>query len=222
MWFSDRQVNGKKSRMRNVLLAAALAVYVHSAAHAETALFAGGCFWCVESDMDHVKGVAKTVSGYAGGALEKPTYRNHPGAREAVEVEFDPKVVSYDALVRRFLRTIDAVDGGGQFCDRGPAYASAIYAMNDAQKTTAELAVKDAEQALGQKLATPVELFSRFAPSEDYHQDYYMGQNRVLTRFGLIKQADAYKRYREACGRDARVKALWGDQAYTAGKEGAS
>jgi peptide-methionine (S)-S-oxide reductase len=208
--------------MRKVLLASTFAILMHSAAHAETALFAGGCFWCVESDMDHVKGVTKTVSGYAGGESEKPTYKNHPGAREAVEVEFDPKVVSYEALARRFLRTIDAVDGGGQFCDRGPSYAPAIYAKNDAQKAAAEQAVKEAEQALGQKLATPVEPFTRFLPAEDYHQDYSMGQKRVLTRFGLIKQADAYKRYRKACGRDARVKALWGGQAYTAGKAGAS
>jgi len=187
-------------------------------AKTETAIFAGGCFWCVESDFDHVKGVTETISGYAGGTIKNPTYRNHEGNQEAVKVSFDADVVSYADLVARFLRSTDVVDAGGQFCDRGDAYTSVIFAMNDEQKKIAESAKVEAEKALGQKIVTPIRPFTTFADAEDYHQNYYLGQNRVLTRFGYIKQADAYEDYRQACGRDARVKALWGKAAYTTGK----
>ncbi len=187
-------------------------------AKTETAIFAGGCFWCVESDFDHVKGVTETISGYAGGTIKNPTYRNHEGNQEAVKVSFDADVVSYTDLVARFLRSTDVVDAGGQFCDRGDAYTSVIFAMNDEQKKIAESAKVEAEKALGQKIVTPIRPFTTFADAEDYHQNYYLGQNRVLTRFGYIKQADAYEDYRQACGRDARVKALWGKAAYTTGK----
>ncbi len=186
-------------------------------AHAasETAIFAGGCFWCVESDMDHVKGVSETISGYAGGTMANPTYENHEGYVEAVKVTFDPAVISYAALTAHFLRTIDAVDGGGQFCDRGHSYIPALVPLTPGQKQEGEQALADAAKALGETLAVTVIDTPSFTEAEGYHQNYYLGENRVLTRFGLIRQADAYKYYREGCGRDARVKALWGDAAFT-------
>jgi peptide-methionine (S)-S-oxide reductase len=185
-----------------------------SVAHAETAVFAGGCFWCVESDMDSVKGVTSTVSGYAGGSSANPTYDSHEGYTEAVKIEFDPAVISYKDLTAIFLRTIDVTDAGGQFCDRGSSYVSAIFPMDGKQTMAAKEAVAEAEKALGQKIATPVTKFTTFGKAEDYHQNYYKGDNRVVTRFGIIKQADAYKRYRKGCGRDARVKEVWGSSAY--------
>jgi peptide-methionine (S)-S-oxide reductase len=188
----------------------------HSFAKTETAIFAGGCFWCVESDMDKVKGVISTTSGYAGGSMKNPTYRNHEGNQEAVKIEFDPAIISYEKLVARFLRTIDVTDDGGQFCDRGDSYISAIFASPD-QLPVAKKAVAAASAALGQKIVTPIKPFTTFTDAEDYHQNYYLGENRVLTRFGWIKQSDAYHRYREGCGRDEQVKKVWGDKAYTPG-----
>ncbi len=211
--------------MRRILTALAFAtllapLFGATAAQAkpETAVFAGGCFWCVESDFDKIKGVTATTSGYAGGTMKTPTYRNHEGNQEAVKVEFDNAVVSYADLVAQFLRSTDVVDAGGQFCDRGDAYISAIFTMSDEQQKAAEAAKAEAEKALGQKIVTPIKPFTTFADAEDYHQNYYLGQNRVLTRFGWIKQADAYEKYREGCGRDQRVKELWGKAAYTLGR----
>ena len=183
-------------------------------ANAETAIFAGGCFWCVESDMDHVKGVSETISGYAGGEAANPTYDNHEGYTESVRVEFDPKLISYEALTAHFLRTIDAVDGEGQFCDRGNSYIPALFPLNPEQKQASSRALDAAQKTLGQPLAVKVSETTSFFPAEDYHQNYYLGTNRVLTRFGYIHQSVAYERYREGCGRDARVKELWGDGAY--------
>lgn len=183
-------------------------------AQADTAVFAGGCFWCVESDMDHVPGVTSTTSGYAGGTMENPTYENHEGYTESVKVEFDASVTSYEKLVGIFLRTIDVTDPDGQFCDRGSSYVSAIFPMDAKQRAAAEKAVAEAEKALGAKIVTPVRDFTTFTAAEDYHQNYYLGQNRVLTRFGYVVQADAYVRYREGCGRDAQVKSVWGPLAY--------
>lgn len=203
--------------IKKTFAAAILAVLPLGAAHpafAETAVFAGGCFWCVESDMDNVKGVTSTVSGYAGGTMKNPTYENHEGYTEAVKLEFDPAVVSYETLVATFLRTIDVTDAGGQFCDRGSSYVSVIFPMDAAQKAAAEKAVADAEKVLGQKIVTPVVSFTTFGNAEDYHQDYYKGDNRVVTRFGIIKQLDAYARYRKGCGRDAQVKSVWGAEAF--------
>ena len=107
----------------------------------KTAIFAGGCFWCVEADMDKVPGVTETVSGYAGGKTKNPTYENHErgGHREVVRIEFDPDVISYRELVVTFLRTIDVTDAGGQFYDRGHSYTTAIHALNEAQATTARV-----------------------------------------------------------------------------------
>ena len=203
--------------MKQVILAALLMLSgaTGEPAKAETAIFAGGCFWCVESDFDKVKGVTSTISGYAGGTLENPTYENHAGHREVVKVEFDPAVVSYETLVSYFLRTIDVIDDGGQFCDRGDSYKPEIFTTNADQKAEAEKAVAEAGKSLGKKIVTPVRPATTFTMAEDYHQNYYLGENRVLTRFGYIKQSDAYKRYRKSCGRDQQVKKVWGEKAYS-------
>jgi peptide-methionine (S)-S-oxide reductase len=204
--------------MQKLILAALVATSLTPAlaiAKTETAIVAGGCFWCVESDFDKVKGVISTTSGYAGGTMKNPTYQNHEGNQEAVKVEFDPDVISYDKLIAGFLRTIDVTDDGGQFCDRGSSYFSGIWPMDDAQKAAAEKAVKDAEASLGKKIVTPIKPFTTFADAEDYHQNYHTGENRVLTRFGWVKQSYAYEQYREGCGRDEQVKSVWGKAAFT-------
>ncbi|MFM2355976.1 MAG: hypothetical protein RLZZ528_1712 [Pseudomonadota bacterium] len=187
------------------------------AARAEVAVFAGGCFWCVESDMDKVPGVTRTTSGFTGGSVANPTYKQvskgGTGHYEAVEVTFDPARTSYAELVAIFLRSIDPLDAGGQFCDRGDSYRTAIFAKSDAQREAAAAAVAEASAALGRKVVTPVLAAKPFYPADDYHQDYYQQSEVILTRAGPKSKKSAYKFYRDACGRDARVKAVWGDQA---------
>ena len=166
-----------------------------------TAVFAGGCFWCTESDFDKMPGVLATVSGYTGGRTPNPTYKQvsagGTGHIEVVRVTYDPKRTSYAELVRRFLPTIDVVDGGGQFCDRGDSYRPAIFFANAAEKRIAETALAAASKRLGQKTAVALLPASRFTAAEDYHQDYYK------------KNPVRYKFYRWNCGRDQRLKALW-------------
>lgn len=192
----------------------------HSRAHAaetETLTVAGGCFWCVESDFESVPGVTEVVSGYTGGTIENPTYkqvtRGGTGHYEAVQIMFDPSRVSRDTLLEKFFRSVDPVDAGGQFCDRGDSYRTAIFVSNKEQTTAAEKAKSDAAAALGQKIVTPILPAAPFYEAEGYHQDYYKGTKIVLTRFGPKRQSQAYKAYRNACGRDARVKQLWGSEA---------
>jgi peptide-methionine (S)-S-oxide reductase len=184
-------------------------------ARADTAIVAGGCFWCVESDFEAVPGVSEVVSGYTGGDLQNPTYRNHEGHYEAVEITFDPGVISYGEIIATFLRSVDVLDAGGQFCDRGDAYRTAIFVQDGAQRQAARAAVAEAEAVLGQKIVTPVLDAGTFWIAEDYHQDYYKGTDIILTRAGPKKQANAYKFYRKACGRDARVRELWGAEAFS-------
>ncbi|MCF8509920.1 MAG: peptide-methionine (S)-S-oxide reductase MsrA [Rhodobacteraceae bacterium] len=184
-------------------------------ARTEKAIVAGGCFWCVESDVESMSGVISAVSGYTGGNKANPTYEDHEGHYEAVEIVFDPDRISYAELMARFLRSIDVTDSGGQFCDRGSAYRTAIFALNAEQKATAQAAVAEAGASLGRDIVTPVLSAGTFWKAEDYHQDYYRGTNIVLTRAGPKKQSSAYKFYRKACGRDARVKQIWGDQAFS-------
>jgi peptide-methionine (S)-S-oxide reductase len=193
--------------MLRPLIAAALAVFAASAAPAfaqqtQSAIFAGGCFWCIESDMDKVPGVVATTSGYSGGTLENPTYPNHEGHREVLKVDFDPSKVSYGQLVDIFFRSVDPTDAGGQFCDRGHAYTTAIYVADDAQKQAAEKAKADAQAELGKPIVTPIEAAGPFWAAEDYHQNYYK------------KNPIRYRYYRSACGRTRTVEALWGNAAY--------
>ncbi|MFZ1470934.1 MAG: peptide-methionine (S)-S-oxide reductase MsrA [Paracoccaceae bacterium] len=197
------------------MLLALAAMTGAATAKTEKAIVAGGCFWCVESDFESVKGVKGVVSGYTGGTTSKPTYDNHQGHYEAVEITFDNAVISYDQLIAKFLRSVDVTDAGGQFCDRGNAYRTAIFVSTPAQKSSATAAIADAQAALGQKVVTPVRAASTFWKAEDYHQDYYKGTSIVITRAGPKKQSNAYKFYRKACGRDARVRQLWGADAFS-------
>jgi peptide-methionine (S)-S-oxide reductase len=168
----------------------------------ETAVFAGGCFWCTEADFEKVPGVISAVSGYTGGRTENPTYEQvsagGTGHYEAVEVKFDPARVSYPALAQYFFRTVDPTDATGQFCDKGESYRTAIFAAGEAQKTAGEGAKKAAGAVLKQPVVTPVLPAARFWPAENYHQDYY--------KLNSVK----YRYYRSRCGRDARLKELWG------------
>ena len=176
----------------------------------QTAVLAGGCFWCIESDFERVPGVVEVVSGYTGGTTNNPTYKTLKGSGhyEAVEVTYDADQVSYDQLLHMFFRSVDPTDAGGQFCDRGDVYRTAIFAANPAEKAAAEQARANAQSALGQNIVTPVLGASQFWDAEAYHQNYYKGRNIVVTRGGPKSQANAYKFYREGCGRDARVSQL--------------
>ncbi len=160
------------------------------------AVFAGGCFWCVESDFEHLEGVIEAVSGYTGGDLRNPTYQNHEGHLEAVRVTYDPARVSYAQLLRHFWRHHDPLDGGGQFCDRGPAYRPAIFAA-PAQRAAAEASRAEAARTLGRDVYTPVLPLGRFWEAEAYHQDY------------SEKNPTSYRFYRWRCGRDQRVEEVW-------------
>lgn len=207
----------KMERMMRLILTLIALVIAPLAVRADTAILAGGCFWCVEANFESVPGVSDVVSGYTGGIVDNPTYDDvkseTSGHYEAVKITFDPGKVSYGELIRLFLYSTDVVDGGGQFCDRGDSYRPAIFAKDDAQKTTAEAEMAKAATELGQKLAVRVLPAAKFWRAENYHQDYYKGEGYVITRRGPKVQSDAYAFYRNACGRDARVKALWGSAA---------
>lgn len=172
------------------------------------AIFAGGCFWCVEADFDKVRGVKGTISGYIGGRVKNPKYKQvsagGTGHREAVKILYNPKQVSYERLLYVFWRSIDPTDGGGQFCDRGSSYTTAIYATNKRQRQLAGASKNKLRQsgALGGRIVTPILGASRFYKAESYHQNYYR------------KKPAQYRLYRSGCGRDARIRALWGSQAH--------
>jgi peptide-methionine (S)-S-oxide reductase len=199
-----------------VLVALTISVGAAQAA-TEKAIVAGGCFWCVESDFESVAGVKSVLSGYTGGNTTNPTYKQvgkgGTGHYEAVEISFDPARISYAKIMELYFRSVDPTDAGGQFCDRGDSYRTAIFALNAQQKAVAEAAKVAAGRALGRKIVTPVLAAGPFYKAEAYHQDYYKGQNIVVTRRGPKAQSEAYKFYRNACGRDAKVKALWGKAA---------
>ena len=182
-------------------------------AKTERAIVAGGCFWCVESNFESLPGVKEVVSGYTGGSSANPTYDSHQGHYEAVEITFDSAKVSYDEILDKFLHSTDVVDAGGQFCDRGNAYRTAIFVSNPAQKASAEAAIAAAQAELGQKVVTPILAAKTFWRAEDYHQDYYKSTDLVLTLRGPKEKQNAYIYYRDRCGRDARIKQLWGSRA---------
>ena len=191
------------------------------AAPEEVLTVAGGCFWCVEADFEKVKGVSEVVSGYTGGTTANPTYkqvtRGGTGHYEAVQIRFDPGVNSRERLLELFFRSVDPTDAGGQFCDRGESYRTAVFVQDAGERALAERIKTEAQSALGQKVVTPVLSAGDFWEAEEYHQDYYKSQERTLTRFGYVTRAKAYKGYREACKRDAKVRSLWGDDAPFAG-----
>lgn len=186
-------------------------------AEQKTAVVAGGCFWCVEKDFESVPGVASVVSGFAGGKTADPTYKQvtagGTGHYEAVQITYDDTKISYAELLNRFFRSVDPTDAGGQFCDRGDSYRTAIFVKDPAERAAAQAASAEAEQRLGAPIATKILAAGPFYPAEDYHQDYYKSGDIIITRFGPRTKASAYKLYREACGRDARVRQLWGSEA---------
>ncbi|MEJ6403293.1 peptide-methionine (S)-S-oxide reductase MsrA [Yoonia sp. 2307UL14-13] len=188
----------------------------------QTAVVAGGCFWCVESDFESVEGVQEVISGYTGGTTDDPTYRTLKGSGhyEAAQIIYDADVISYDQLLHAFFRSIDPTDDGGQFCDRGDVYRTAVFVANDAERIAAEAAKTEARAELGQPIVTPVLDAAAFYEAEAYHQDYYLGDSIILTRGGPKRQSEAYKFYRTGCGRDARVRELWGDAAPFVGSHG--
>jgi len=191
------------------------------AAGTETLVVAGGCFWCVEHDFESVRGVTEAISGFTGGTVKNPTYkqvtRGGTGHYEAVKISFDPAKISREQLLDLFLRSVDVTDAGGQFCDRGDSYRTGIFVSNAGEKALAQAAIAKAQSDLGQRVVTPVLNAAPFYPADASHQDYAKGSKLVLTRFGPKKQSAAYKAYRNACGRDARVKQLWGSAAPFAG-----
>ncbi|SMC11990.1 Peptide methionine sulfoxide reductase MsrA [Roseovarius aestuarii] len=213
-----------KTALLAVLIAVGLGIQCQKAhaAGSETLIVAGGCFWCVESDFESVAGVKAAVSGYVGGKTKNPTYKQvtagGTGHYEAVKITFDPAMVSRAQLLDMFFRSVDPTDAGGQFCDRGASYRTAVFVANASEKQVAEAAKSKAQADLGQKVVTPILSANAFYDAEEYHQDYYKGKNLVITRFGPKRQSEAYKRYRKACGRDKRVKQLWGSAAPFAAK----
>ena len=190
-----------------LLLGAAFGAAAQAPAATAKAIFAGGCFWCVESDFDKVEGVISTTSGYTGGTLANPSYEQvsakHTGHAEAVEIVFDPARVSYEKLVEHYWRTIDPTVKDRQFCDVGTPYRTAIFAIGEAQMKVAlaSKAALEKSKPFKEPIVTEIVPASAFYPAEDYHQDYYK------------KNPIRYQYYRTSCGRDARVKQLWGDQA---------
>lgn len=169
-----------------------------------TAIFAGGCFWCMEPPYDELDGVISTTSGYTDGQTPNPSYEavssGGTGHTEAVKVVYDPKRVSYEKLIEMFWRNVDPTDALGQFCDRGSQYRTGVYYTDDEQRRIAE----QSKAALMEKrpfkapIVTPIVAASAFYPAEEYHQDYYR------------KNPIRYKYYRNGCGRDRRLNQLWG------------
>ena len=169
------------------------------------ATFAGGCFWCVESDFDKVPGVLSTTSGYIGGTVANPTYQQvtakTTGHAEAVEIVFDPAKVSYEQLLKKFWSSIDPTTVDRQFCDIGSPYRTAIFTHGPQQAAAAaaSLAALEKSKPFTDPVVTKIQAATIFYPAEGYHQDYY------------LKNPVRYQYYRQSCGRDARLKQLWGD-----------
>ena len=194
----------QKSKLIYILLAGFF-TYIPNAL-ADKAVFAGGCFWCMESDFEKLEGVSDVISGFTGGTVKNPTYQgNHTGHYEAVEVTYDPKKVSYKNLLDYYWVNIDPFDARGQFCDKGSEYLSAIFVANDKEKMFAEKSRQAVvKQFPKQKVITPILNASTFYPikgKESYHQNYYKTHSA------------RYNFYRWSCGRDKRLKEIWGDKA---------
>jgi len=179
-----------------------------AAAPADTALFAGGCFWCMETAFEGRPGVRAVVSGYSGGKESNPTYdavsSHATGHLETVAIVFDPTKTTYETLLGLYWRSIDPTQTSGQFCDRGGSYLSAIFWRNEAQRKAAvasKAAIERSAALTGRTVVTKVSKAGPFWPAEAYHQDYWK------------KNPERYRAYREACGRDRRLEQLWGDEA---------
>ncbi len=205
--------------MKNIFLVFIFAVSINVSANAkekskdvvntkagasEIAVFAGGCFWCMEPPFDNLPGVSETKSGYSGGDMPNPTYedisKKVTGHREVIRITFDPKKITYAELLDVFWKNIDPYDRDGQFCDKGDQYKSAIYYQNDSQKKLAEDSIKKVTERnkIKQMVVTEILPGKTFYDAEEYHQDYY------------LKNPIRYKYYRNSCGRDRRLKELSG------------
>ena len=174
----------------------------------QEAVLAGGCFWCLEHDLETLPGVVEAVSGYSGGHLDNPTYgqvsSEQTGHQEAVLVRFDPKRISYPTLLRSYWRNVDPLDGGGQFCDRGDSYRPVIFTGSKVQLAQAEASLKAAAAELHRPtsaIRVQIKPLQRFWPGEGYHQHY------------AVRNSVKYNYYRWACGRDRRLDAIWGKRA---------
>jgi len=187
-----------------LILSPALAAAQTAPAKTAKATFAGGCFWCMEAPYDKLPGVISTTSGYIGGSVKNPTYEQvssgRTGHTEAVQVEYDPSKVNYEKLLQVFWANIDPTVKNAQFCDHGSQYRSGVFYHDDTQRKLAEASkvALDKSKPFKEPIVTEITMASEFYRAEDYHQDYYK-TNPVR-----------YKLYRNGCGRDARLKELWG------------
>lgn len=199
------QLSVKLPTMRKLLLFLLLIPSLSFAEQTEKAIFAGGCFWCVQSLFDPVDGVTKTIAGYTGGSKDKPTYHDLSSGEtshvEAVTVEFNPEKVSYEKLVDIFWKNIDPFDSEGQFCDKGEQYKQGIFYLDDKQKGIAEKSLEDMKKKFTKPIYVFVKKASEFFPAEEYHQGYYK------------KNPLKYKMYRTGCQRDARLEEVWGTES---------
>ncbi len=172
-----------------------------SAQELKKAYFAGGCFWCMEESFDKIHGVKESVSGYSGGNLKNPTYKdvinNDTGHVETIEITYDPKTTSYTELLKIYWKNIDPFDSNGQFCDKGKSYRSVIFYKNEFQKDIIKKSIKDVEEKFDAKVVTLIWKFEKFYKAEDYHQDYY--QKNFLN----------YIIYKNACQREETLKKIW-------------
>ena len=175
-------------------------------AYSDEIILAGGCFWCLEHDLEYVEGVDFVKSGYSGGELNNPSYENHNGHQEVVLVDYDPQVVTLDKLLRIYLRNIDPLDGKGQFCDRGDSYRPVIFYQNSFEENHSNDALIAASRELKvpiKEIKVQLKLKNKFWLAEDYHQNF--ADNNEFK----------YKFYRYSCGRDKRLDQLWGENSKT-------
>jgi peptide-methionine (S)-S-oxide reductase len=192
-------------KYKRILFLLTIALFFATNALADKTILAGGCFWCMESDFEKLEGVTDVVSGFTGGTLKDPTYSgNHDGHYEAVEITYDQSKVSYQQLLDHYWVNIDPFDDSGQFCDKGHSYLAAIFVANEEERKIAEESKKHVVAMFpDQTVVTPILDASTFYPikgSESYHQDFY--KNNSIR----------YNAYRWGCGRDRRLKAIWGDK----------
>jgi len=190
-----------------IWLAASVLTLASPPAQRATAIFAGGCFWCEETAFEGLPGVFSVVSGYTGGQKKNPTYEEvssgSTGHAESVEVTYDPSKITYEKLLEVFWHNVDPTQANGQFCDHGTQYRSAIFYKDEAQRKAAEESKRRVEEIprFKGKVVTQIVAASTFYPAEEYHQDFWK------------KSPVRYQSYRQGCGRDARLKELWGDAA---------
>ena len=172
-------------------------------AAAESAIFAGGCFWCMEEAFDKVPGVTATTSGYTGGTIDNPTYeqvsRGGTGHFEAVKVDYDPSAVTYDQLLEAFWRNVDPFDERGQFCDKGSSYLSAVFVATEEERQLAESTKEEITASFQMPVATQILAEQAFYPAEDYHQDFYQTNSA------------RYQYYKLGCARVQRLEEIWGE-----------